>query len=153
MTSTIKLNHMPFVKIWIHAVWSTKNRIALIDKTARPVVFEHIYQNALNKNILMDSVNGYSEHVHCLFRLRNDQNISKVIQLIKGESSFWINQQKLTKSKFQWQKEYFAVSVSESQVNAVRQYVKKQEEHHQKKSFSQEYEEFIQKYAFHVLNN
>ena len=142
---------MPFVKIWIHAVWATKNRKKLLNKEIRSVVYEHIHQNALNKEILMDCVNGHIDHVHCLFRLKNDQTISKVVQLIKGESSFWVNKQKLIKSRFEWQDEYFAVSVSESQVNAARKYILNQEEHHKKKTFKQEYDEFIQKYGFHVF--
>lgn len=68
--------------------------------------------------------------------------------LIKGESSFWINKHGLTKEKFEWQDEYFAVSVSESQLNRVREYIKNQENHHQKKSFQNEYDEFISKYGF-----
>ena len=107
----------------------------------------------MKKDILVDIVNGYSQHVHCLFRLKNDQTVSKVMQLIKGESSFWINQQKLMKTKFQWQEEYFAVSVSESLVNAVRKYIRTQEEHHKKKTYMQEYEEFIQKYGFQVMQD
>ncbi|MCK5470259.1 MAG: IS200/IS605 family transposase [Cyclobacteriaceae bacterium] len=144
---------MPFVKIWIHAVWATKNRETLLEKSIRQFVFEHIHQNALKKDILMDIVNGYSQHVHCLFRLKNDQTVSNVMQLIKGESSFWINKQKLMKTKFQWQEEYFAVSVSESLVNAVRKYIRTQEEHHKKKTYMQEYEEFIQKYGFQVMQD
>ena len=144
---------MPFVKIWIHAVWTTKNRTALLDTRIRQTVFEHIHQNAMVKDIFIDIVNGYSEHVHCLFRLKNDQTISKVMQLIKGESSFWVNQHKLTRIKFQWQDEYFAVSVSESQVNAVRKYIQNQEEHHSEKSFTQEYDEFIQKYGFKIVKD
>ena len=144
---------MPFVKIWIHAVWATKNRETLLEKSIRQNVFEHIHQNALKKDILMDIVNGYSQHVHCLFRLKNDQTVSKVMQLIKGESSFWINKQKLMKTKFQWQEEYFAVSVSESLVNAVRKYIRTQEKHHKKKTYMQEYEEFIQKYGFQVMQD
>ena len=61
------------------------------------------------------------------------------------------NQNKLTKGKFGWQDEYFAVSVSETAVNKVREYIKNQEEHHKKKSFQQEYDEFIQKYGFEKL--
>ena len=144
---------MPFVKIWIHAVWTTKNRIPFLNSEIRQEVFKHIHQYALEKGIYMDTVNGYSEHVHCLFRLKNDQTISKVLQLLKGEPSFWINQQKLTKTKFHWQDEYFAVSVSESQVEAVRKYISNQEEHHKKKSFKEEYDEFIQKYGFQVLKD
>jgi len=70
------------------------------------------------------------------------------MQLIKGESSFWINKQGLTKEKFEWQDEYFAVSVSESMIDKVREYIKNQEEHHSKKTFQQEYDEFINKYGF-----
>ncbi len=80
--------------------------------------------------------------------LSNEQTISKLLQLIKGESSFWINKQKLSPSKFQWQEEYFAVSVSHSQVQKVREYIYDQENHHQKKKFQQEYEEFIKNYGF-----
>ena len=142
---------MPFVKIWIHAVWTTKNRQPILEKKVRPQLFEHIHQNALKKEILMDCVNGYIEHVHCLFRLRNDQNISNVIQLIKGESSFWMNRQNLIADKLDWQDDYFAVSVSESQVETVRNYILNQEKHHSDKSFAQEYDEFMNKYGFKII--
>ncbi len=65
---------MPFVKIWIHAVWTTRNKETLLDKAIRQLVFVHIHQNALIKDIFVDIVNGYSEHVHCLFRLKNVGN-------------------------------------------------------------------------------
>jgi REP element-mobilizing transposase RayT len=77
-----------------------------------------------------------------------DQTIQKVMQLIKGESSYWINKNRLTKEKFEWQDEYFAVSVSESMLDKVRDYIKNQEEHHRKKTFQEEYDEFISKYGF-----
>ena len=72
-------------------------------------------------------------------------------QLIKGESSHWLNQNQLTKEKFAWQDEYFAVSVSESMIENVRNYIKNQEKHHQKKTFVEEYQEFIEKYNFEKL--
>jgi len=71
---------------------------------------------------------------------------TKTLQLIKGESSFWINKNKLTQSKFEWQDEYFAVAVSESMLEKVRNYIKNQEDHHKKKTFNHE---FIQKFEFH----
>jgi putative transposase len=80
-------------------------------------------------------VNGYADHCHCLVSLGVDQSIQKVMQLIKGESSFWIINEGLTKGKFEWQDEYFAVSVSESVIDKVRDYIKNQEEHHSKRSF------------------
>ena len=140
---------MSFVKVYIHFVWSTKNRIPFLEtKEIRQKVWTHIKENAKEKGIYIDFINGYTDHCHCLISLGVDQTIQKVMQLIKGESSFWINKEKLTSEKFQWQSEYFAVSVSESMVDKVRNYIKNQESHHSKKSFKEEYEEFILKYNF-----
>jgi len=144
---------MPFVKIWIHAVWSCKRRQPLLKQSMREELFKHIHQNAVAKGILIDSVNGYVDHVHCMFRLKNDQTISKVMQLIKGESSFWANKHKMADQKLVWQEEYFAVSISESQVNTVRKYILNQETHHAKQTFSEEYDEFIQKFEFNPMKN
>jgi putative transposase len=145
---------MPFIKVYIHLVWSTKNRIAYLDSVElRRKVWQHIRDNAKEKGIYIDFINGYSDHCHCLISLGVDQNIQKVIQLLKGESSFWINKNKLTKEKFEWQDEYFAVSVSESIIDKVRDYIKNQEIHHAKKTFQEEYEEFILKYSFQKISN
>src|SRR5688572_23918136 len=118
---------MPYVKVWIHLVWSTKNRIPFLTDTIRPTVFKHIRENAKQKSIFLDFINGYWEHVHCLISLGTEQTISEVVRLIKGESSFWINQNGLTKTKFAWQHEYFAVGVSESLVDTTRDYIRNQE--------------------------
>lgn len=140
---------MPFVKVYIHFVWGTKNRIPFLNtKELRLTVWNHIRENAREKGIFIDFVNGYSDHCHCLVSLGVDQSIQKVMQLIKGESSFWINKEGLTKAKFEWQDEYFAVSVSESVIDKVRDYIKNQEEHHSKRSFQKEYDEFIEKFGF-----
>jgi len=141
---------MSYIKIWIHAVWATKNRKPLLSKEIRTLVFEHIIENANKKNILIDSVNGHHDHVHVLFRLKNDQTISKVIQLIKGESGYWINSQKLTWEKFVWQREYFAVSIGESEVDRVRDYIRNQHSKHRTKPFGEIYEDFIKNYGFQV---
>ncbi|OEL11651.1 transposase IS200 like family protein [Cloacibacterium normanense] len=90
---------------------------------------------------------------YCLISLGFSQNIEKIVQLIKGESSHWLNQNQLTKEKFAWQDEYFAVSVSESMIENVRNYIKNQEKHHQKKTFAEEYQEFIEKYNFEKLKD
>ena len=139
---------MGYTKVWIHLVWATKKREAVLNKELRSQLFSHIRENAKNKNIHLDFVNGFTDHIHCLISLDADQTIAKIVQFIKGESSYWINQQKLLKQKFEWQAEYFAVSVSESNIDKVRAYIKNQEQHHQKKTFEQEYQEFIEKYGF-----
>ncbi|WP_262484175.1 transposase [Chryseobacterium sp. CBo1] len=110
--------------------------------------WKHIKENAVEKEIYLDMVNGYTDHCHCLISLGSNQNIEKIVQLLKGESFYWINKNQLTKEKFAWQDEYFAVSVSESMVESVRNYIKNQEIHHKKKSFTEEYQEFIDKYNF-----
>ena len=145
---------MPFIKVYIHFVWSTKNRVPFLStKEMRQKVWNHIRENAKEKNIFIDFINGYDDHCHCLVSLGVDQTIEKVMQLIKGESSFWINKQNLTPEKFEWQDEYFAVSVSESMIDKVRNYIKNQEEHHKHKTFQEEYDEFISKYGFQKFND
>ncbi|WP_262152273.1 IS200/IS605 family transposase [Chryseobacterium foetidum] len=140
---------MPFIKIYIHIVFSTDNRTPFLNTTdLRVKVWKHIKENASDKGIFMDMVNGYCDHCHCLISLGSNQNIEKIVQLIKGESSYWINKNNLTKEKFSWQDEYFAVSVSESKIELVRNYIKNQEKHHQHKSFEDEFQEFIEKYNF-----
>ena len=139
---------MGYVKIWIHLVWTTKGRELLPTKEIRHQIFEHIRENAHSKDIYIDFINGYLDHIHCLISLKSGQNIDKILMLLKGESSYWINKNKLVKTKFEWQDEYFAVSVSDWDVNKVRDYIKNQEEHHKKKSFQEEYDEFMQKYGF-----
>lgn len=140
---------MPYIKIYIHCVWSTKNRIPFLNTpNLRQQLWSHIISNSKEKGIYIDAISGYSDHCHCLVSLGADQTIQKVMQLIKGESSFWMNKQKSIKQKFEWQNEYFALSISESMHERIKEYIAKQEEHHHKKTFEEEYEEFIQKYNF-----
>ncbi len=143
---------MSWISIWIHLVFSTKNREPVIYKEIRPDIFRHIKQNAEKKGLWIDSINGYDEHAHCLLSLNKDQYISKAVQLIKGESSCWINKHKLVKRKFIWQDDYWAVSVSESHLKSVRAYIYNQEIHHRKKSFPEETDEFMKKYNWKYFN-
>ena len=137
---------MSFVKIMVHAVWGTKNHYTFLTKEIKDKVIAHIKQNAHEKQIFIDCLNGYTEHLHCLFGLNADISVAKTLQLIKGESAYWINKQQLFNSKFEWADEYYAVSVSESQLDHVRKYIASQEEHHKKLSFKEEYENFMKKY-------
>jgi REP element-mobilizing transposase RayT len=143
---------MPYIRVWIHYVWSTKYRDPVLKDEFREILFEHIRQNARSKDIYLDRINGYYDHVHCLISLGSGQTIDKTAQLIKGESSFWFNNKSgFNTNKLEWQDEYFAVSVSESAVDNVRAYIDNQVKHHQKKTFAEEYEEFIKKYGFKEL--
>lgn len=144
---------MSMIKIWIHLVWATKRRQPLLHKSTRQNVFQHMRDNAKEKKIHVDFINGYVDHVHLLISLNAEQTIAKIVQLIKGESSYWINKNNLCAEKFEWQDDYFAVSVSQSGVDAVREYIKNQEEHHSKKTFQQEYDEFMKKYGFLLIKD
>jgi REP element-mobilizing transposase RayT len=139
---------LAFVKNWLHCVWGTKDRYPFLIGEIKNEVINHIISNAKLKNIYIDSINGYREHLHCLLSLNPDKSLADVIQLIKGESSYWINKKKLTKFKFEWAVEYFGVSVSESQLNNVRHYIKNQEEHHRKETWEDEYNKLIIEYGF-----
>jgi len=139
---------MSHVKIYLHCVWGTKNRTPFLNGANLQPILQHIKENARDKSIHIDFLNGHKEHIHCLISLNSDQMLSKCIQLIKGESSYWINKQGLTSGRFEWADEYFAVSLSNSHVDRVREYIKNQEEHHRNKSWEEEYAEFLLEYGF-----
>ncbi|WP_337872597.1 IS200/IS605 family transposase [Ignavibacterium sp.] len=142
---------MPFINIYLHVIWSTKNRSKIITRELKPLLIEHIKSNAFLKGIFIDRINCVMDHIHLIISLGSDQTIGKVVQLLKGESSFWINKNKLVKGKFEWQDDYIAVSISKSILDKVRKYVDNQEEHHRIKSYIEEVEEFRKKYGFEDL--
>ena len=139
---------MPFVKVWIHFVWSTKNRQPFLTDEIRGKVFQHIRENARSKGIFIDFINGFTDHVHCLISLGTDQTIENTMRLLKGESSFWINKNRLSESKFEWQDEYFAASVSQTNLESVRKYIVNQEIHHKTLNFEDEFDEFLKRAGF-----
>ncbi len=148
-----KIKTMSHIKVWLHFVWSTKNRKPLLTNDIRQKVFQHIRENAREKEIFIDYINGYVDHAHCLVSLGSEQTLKQIMQLIKGESSFWINKHNLCQEKFAWQDDYFVVSVSEVFVDNVREYIKKQEQHHREKSFDEEFEKFLQRAGFQRLKD
>lgn len=143
---------MSWVRVYMHMVFSTKNREPFLNSAElRRNVFEHIKNNAEEKGIWLDCINGYQEHAHCLVSLGKEQTIAKVAQLIKGESSYWINQHNLTSEKFVWQDDYWIVGVSESHLKSVRKYIHNQEIHHSNQSFESEINNFMEKYGWSFL--
>ena len=129
---------MSYVRVWVHLVFATKNREPWLKKEIRYDVHKHIIENCKEKEIFLQAINGYTDHLHCLISLGREQSISKVAQLIKGESSFWINKNNLVPEKFMWQDDYYANSVSESKVKMVQNYIRNQEAHHSKTSMNDE---------------
>ena len=140
---------MSWISVYIHIVFTTKDHEPFLNTPElRKKVFQHIKQNATEKNIFLDCVSGYHDHAHCLISLGKEQTISNVVQLLKGESSFWINKNGLTQNKFAWQDDYWAVSVSDKHLENVRKYIHNQEEQHAKNSFEVEINNFMKKYGW-----
>ncbi|MFL5764367.1 MAG: IS200/IS605 family transposase [Bacteroidia bacterium] len=121
---------MSYVRVWVHLVFSTKNRETLLKKEIREQIRQHIKENCKEKGIFLQAINGYEDHLHCLISLGCDQTIAKVAQMIKGESSYWINKNKLVPGEFMWQNEYYANSVSESEKRKIESYIRNQEKKH-----------------------
>ena len=91
----------------------------------------------------MIQINSMPDHIHILVGLRPYQSISSIVQNVKSESTKWINDEGLTPSKFAWQEGYGAFSHSKSQLHRVIRYIQQQEVHHLKKTFLQEYKDFL----------
>ena len=120
---------MAVVRLYVHAVWGVKNRYPLLDMPGREKLFTHIRENAIQKNIILLAINGHTDHVHCLFRLKAVQSVAEVVQLIKGESSHWANHQSLFEKNLTWARSYYARSVDEQNLWLVQRYIANQEKH------------------------
>ena len=104
-------------------------------------------------------INGMPDHLHIVTGMRPTQSVSDLLQDIKGSSSKWINDNRLVQGKFQWQEGYGAFSYSKSALPKLIEYVKNQEEHHKKKTFLEEYTDFLkafnvaydERYIFHEI--
>jgi len=136
-----------FNKIWIHAIWSTKDRHPFIHSNVEHKIYHFISEQFREQGCPVSIINGMPDHVHCLFLLSPQKSIAEVIKQIKGSSSHYINQNNLIVDKFSWQTGYAAYSVSESVVDKVHNYIYNQKQHHAKKTFQQEYDELIKLYG------
>ena len=139
---------MSYSGVYIHMVFTTKYNRGILDDSIRRKIFFHILENAKAKGINLVCLNGYTNHLHCLIRLGRELSISRTAQLIKGESSYWINQNKLLKQKFSWQDDYWVTGVEMKNVESVRQYILKQEEHHRRLSDEEVMKNFLRDHGF-----
>ncbi len=141
-----------YSKCWLHLIWATLNREHfLADKEIQKKVSDYLFEYCATKNIYIKKNHVNSEHVHVLIDLPTHLSIEELMHLFKGSSSHWINQNRLCMNKFNWSRGYAALSVSESALEKVLKYIECQEEHHRKKSFSEEYESFINAYGMKYL--
>jgi putative transposase len=115
----------------------------LVDRRAISLYHRH-HTNHGHKLL---AVGGMPDHVHIFFGMRPTEPLSDLMQAVKGDSSKWINENRLTLGRFSWQEGYGAFSYSKSQVASVVQYVFNQEAHHRTKTFIEEYHEFLPKFG------
>jgi REP element-mobilizing transposase RayT len=139
-----------FNKIWIHALWSTKERYPLIITTAEKKIYDLMSNEFIEAGCPVRIINGMADHVHSLFLLNPNKAVTDIIKQVKGSCSHEINKQNITKEKFAWQTGYAAYSVSESATEKVYHYIKNQKKHHEKITFQKEYENYIR---LHGLQN
>lgn len=132
-----------FNKIWIHAIWATKERQPFVSNKIEKQIHDLLRKELIDMGCPVRIVNGMPDHVHMLFLLNSQKSISEVIKQAKGSSSHSINEQNLIPEKFSWQTGYAAYSVSESQLEKIFQYIRNQKQHHRMQPFLKEYEKFV----------
>jgi putative transposase len=129
-----------YTNLLYHLVFSTKNRQPLIDETWRPRLYEYLGGSIRGLGGVALEIGGIVDHVHILARLRQDRAVSDILRDLKANASRWINESGLLRSgRFAWQQGYGAFTVSESQVEKVRRYIRNQEAHHRKMTFEEEF--------------
>ena len=127
------------VKIWLHAVFSTKKRYPFIERKWERELYNHIHSKLEERNCPTRIVNGMPDHVHLLFMLSATQSIAATMGYVKGESSRWLNVNYFENDEFRWQDGYGAFSISEKNVLKVQSYIYRQKIIHQKRSFDEEW--------------
>lgn len=145
-----------FSNLIYHIVFSTKNRQPLITNDVKPRLYDYIGGTIRNQGGIALAINGMNDHVHVLAKLRPDKAVSDVLRDLKATASGWMHKVFPELKDFSWQNGYGAFTVSASQVEKVRQYIANQEQHHQKRSFRDEFIallqaneiEFDEKYLF-----
>jgi REP element-mobilizing transposase RayT len=134
------------VKNYIHIVFSTKNRIALIKPPFEKEL--HAYLGGVCKKLDCQpiKVGGYTDHIHILCMLSKKITLMKLLEELKSHSSKWMKTRDITLKKFYWQDGYGAFSVNPTDVEKIISYIENQHEHHRKKTFQEEYRAFLKKY-------
>jgi REP element-mobilizing transposase RayT len=130
----------------IHLIFSTKNRVPFLRADIRPDLHGYlagVFENWDSPAIIVGSV---EDHVHALFALSKNQPLSKIVEEVKRGSSKWVKTKRPDLAEFAWQNGYGAFSVSSSLVENVRRYIAKQEQHHRKVSFQDEFREFCRRH-------
>ncbi len=135
-----------YTQIHIQCVFSVQDRNCIIRKTWKDELYKYITGIIQNYGHKVLAINGMPDHLHVFFGMRPTQSLSDLMQDVKGDSSKWINKKGFVSGRFSWQEGFGGFSYSKSQVDNVINYIKDQENHHHKKTFIEEYLEFLEEF-------
>lgn len=135
-----------YTQIHIQCVFAVKYRDAVIHHTWKDRLHRYIIAIVNNNRHKLLAINSMPDHIHIFLGMRPDQSLSDLMRLIKGDSSEWINKEKLVKGVFRWQEGYGAFSYAKSECKRVVNYILTQEDHHHKKTFLEEYKEMLNEF-------
>ena len=135
-----------YAQIYIQTVFIVQDRECLLQKEWREDLYKYMTGIVQNRGNKLIQVGGVADHVHLFVGLKPAESVADLMKWVKGDSSEWVNENKLLKRKFQWQAGYGAFSYAHSQLDAVCKYIQNQEEHHKKHTFMEEYLDFLTKF-------
>jgi REP element-mobilizing transposase RayT len=136
-----------YTNLLYHIVFSTKQRIPLISNELRPDLYAYIGGIIRGEGGALLEIGGMPDHVHLLAKSKPTLSISDMLKAIKAGSSKWINEERFKMRKFGWQDGYAAFTVSESQIGAVQQYIREQEQHHRGQSYQHEFRALLDRHG------
>ena len=134
---------MSYVNLIYHIVFSTKNREPLITPDYESKIHQYIGGMISKRGGIALAINGMEDHLHVLAKLRQDKSLSDVIRDLKAGATGWMHDVFPSLEDFAWQQGYGAFTVSQSQINNVREYIANQKTKHQKRSFEQEFRQML----------
>jgi REP element-mobilizing transposase RayT len=135
-----------YTSLYYHIVFSTKDREPWLNENVRERLWPYMGGVARDNGIKAIEIGGMADHVHLLVSIPSTLALAKAVQLIKGASSHWHKNTFPNLAAFAWQDGYGAFSVSESQIDAVRNYIRDQAEHHRNRTFAEEYRIFLERH-------
>jgi len=135
-----------YTQIHIQAVFAVKYRLGIIQKNWKDELFKYVTGIIRENDHRLLAINGMPDHVHVFFGMRPAQSLSDLLQVIKANSSKWINERGFVKGRFEWQQGFGAFSYSKSQISDVISYIQNQETHHQKRTFLDEYRNLLEEF-------
>jgi REP element-mobilizing transposase RayT len=135
-----------FASLYYHLIFSTRNRLPLMPDAMRPRLYEYIGGIVRAEHGSLIAAGGTANHIHLLAALSKEQSIAGALRIIKTNSSRWVHDTFPEMKAFGWQTGYGAFTVGHSGLANVQRYIERQEEHHRKQTFEEEFIEFLERY-------